>query len=78
MKNKDMPFSYYNNRRQQSNKHFCKRLGHNIETCYQRNKLVVSISIAIVANTESIQPMAPVFVKSKFSRSTITISIVDF
>ena len=56
---------------------FCKCLGDNIETCYQCNKLAVSISVATIANTESIQPMAPISAKSKCSRSTITISIVD-
>ena len=37
MKNKDKSSSFCNNRRRQSNKHFCnfyKRFGHNIETCY--------------------------------------------
>ena len=51
--------------------------GHNIETCYQRNKSVVSISAAIVANTESVQPMAPVFAQSHSSGSTFTISRDD-
>ena len=80
MKNKDRSYFYCNNRRRQSNKrfcNFCKRLGHNIETCYQRNKSAMSISIAIVANTKIIQPMAPVSAKSKSSGSTITISTVD-
>ena len=77
MKNKDKSSSFCNNRRQQSNKHFCnfcKHFGHNIETCYQRNKLAVSISAATVANTESVQPMAPVSAQSQSSRSTFTIS----
>ena len=77
MKNKDKSSSFCNNRRQQSNKrfcNFCKHFGHNIETCYQRNKLAVSISAATVANTESVQPMAPVSAQSQSSRSTFTIS----
>ena len=80
MKNKDKSSSFCNNRRQQSNKrfcNFCKRFGHNIETCYQRNKSVVSISAATVANTESVQPMAPVSAKSQSSGSTFTISRDD-
>ena len=80
MKNKDMSSSYCNNCCQQSNEHFCnfcKRLDHNIETCYYHNKSVASISSAIVANTKSIQPMAPVSMLSKSSGSTITISTVD-
>ena len=80
MKNNDMSYSYCNYRRQQSNKrfyNFCKYLDHNIETCYHHNKSVVFISVATVANIESIQPMAPVFAKSKSSRSTITISTID-
>ena len=71
---------YYYNRCWQSNKcfcNFCKRLGHNIETCYQHNKLAVTISATTVANTESIQPMASISAKSKSYGSTITISIVD-
>ena len=77
MKNQDKSSSFCNNRRQQSNKcfcNFCKRFGHNIETCYQRNKSAVSISAAIVANTESVQPMASVSAQSQSSRSTFTIS----
>ena len=80
MKNKNKSSSFYNNRHRQSNKsvcNFCKRFGHNIRFCYQHNKSTVSISTATVANTESIQPMAPVSTKSKSSRSTITISTVD-
>ena len=80
MKNKNKSSSFCNNRRQQSNKrfcNFCKRFGHNIETCYQRNKLVVSISAVIVANTESVQPMAPIFAQSHSSGSTFTISRDD-
>ena len=46
-------------------------------TCYHRNKSIVSISATTVANTESIQPMAPIFAKSKSLGSTITISTVD-
>lgn len=77
MKNKDRPPSYCNNRRQQCNKRFCKRLGHNIETCYHHNKSAISIFTATIANTESIQPMAPIFTYSKSSRYTITVSTVD-
>ena len=80
MKNKDKSSSYYNNHYRQSSKHFCKFckcLGHTIEICYHRNKLVVSIFAATVATTKSIQPMAPVSAQSKSSRSTITISTID-
>ena len=80
MKNKDKSSFYCNNHRRQSNKHFCnlcKRLDHDIETCYQCNKSTISISAAIVANSESIQPMAAISAKSKSSRSNITISTVD-
>ena len=77
MKNKDMSSSYCNNRRQQSNKHFCKRFGHNIEICYHCNKLAISISAATVANTESVQPMALVSTQSKSSRRTFTMSTND-
>ena len=72
-----MSSSYCNNRRQQSNKHFCKRFGHNIEICYHCNKLAISISAAIVANTESVQPMAPVSAQSKSSRRSFTMSTND-
>ena len=81
MKNKDRFFFYCNNHSRQSNKCFCnfyKRLGHNIKTCYQCNKSVVSISAATVTNTESIQPMALFSAMSKSSESTITISTIDF
>ena len=83
MKNKDKSSSFYNNRRQQSNKrfcsfcNFCKRFGHNIETCYQLNKSAVSISATTVVNTESVQPMAPVSTQSQSSGSTFTISRDD-
>ena len=79
MKNKGKS-SFCNNRRQQSNKrfcNFCKCFGHNIKTCYQRNKSAVSISTVIVANTESVQPMAPIFAQSHSSGSTFTISRDD-
>ena len=59
------------------NRCFCKRLVHNIETCYQRNKLIVSISAATIANTKSIHPMALVSSMSKSSGSIITISTID-
>ena len=54
--------SSFSNRRKQTNKKFCnycKRLGHTIETCYHRSK-----SIAIVANTEPIPPMASISAES--------------
>ena len=79
MKNKDRSSSCCNNRRRQSNKclcNFCKCFGHNIETCYQRNKSAVSIS-ATVANTESVQPMAPVSAQSKSSERTFPVFIDD-
>ena len=77
MKNKDRSSSCCNNRHRQSSKrfcNFCKRFGHSIETCYHRNKLTVSISAATIANTKSVQPMAPVSTQSQSSRSTFTIS----
>ena len=80
MKNKDKSSSCSNNRRRQSNKHFCnfcKRFGHNFETCYLRNKSAVSISAATVANTESGQPMAPVSAQFQSSGSTFIISRDD-
>ena len=80
MKNKDKSSSFCNNRRRQSNKHFCnfcKRFGHNIETCYQRNKSAVFISTATIASIESVEPMAIVSAKSQSSRSTFTISRDD-
>ena len=52
-------------------------VGHNIETCYQHNKSVASISAAIVTNTKSIQPIAPISAKSKSSGPIITIFTVD-
>ena len=80
MKNKDRSFSYCNNHRRQSSKRFCsfcKRFGRNIETCYHCNKSTASISTATIANTESVQPMAPVSTQSKSSGRTFTISIDD-
>ena len=80
MKNKDRSSSGCRNRHQQSNKrfcNFCKRFGHSIETCYRRNKSTVSISAATVANTESVQPMAPISAQSKSSGHTFTISTDD-
>ena len=80
MKNKDRSSSYCNNHLYQSIKHFCKfckHFGHNIETCYHCNKSAVSISAATVANTESVQPMAPVSAQSKSSGGTFTMSIDD-
>ena len=73
MKNKDRSSSCYNNCHQQSS----KRFGHNIETCYHRNKLIVSIFAVTIANTESIQPMAPISTQSKSSRRTFTMSTDD-
>ena len=80
MKNKDKFSSFCNNRRRQSNNRFCnlsKRFGHSIETCYHCNKSVVSISAATIANTESIQPMAPVYAQSKSLGHTFTIFTDD-
>ena len=77
MKNKDMSSSGCHNHHQQSNKcfcNFCKCFGHNIETCYHRNKTAVSISATTVANTKSVQPMAPICAQSKSSGRTLTIS----
>ena len=81
MKNKDKYSSFYDNRHRQSGKrfcNFCKHFGHSIEICYHRNKSTVSISTTSVANTESVQPMAPVFAQSQSSGSTFTISRDDF
>ena len=75
-----MPSSYCNNHSRQSNKwfcNFCRHLGHSIEICYHHNKSFVSISVATVANTESIRPMAPICTKSKSFGSTITISSIN-
>ena len=80
MKNKDMSSSCCNNCRRQSSKsfcNFCKRFGHSIETCYRRNKSAVTISTATVANTESVQPMAPIFTQFKSSERTFTMSTDD-
>ena len=80
MKNKNKSSSCCNNRRRQSNKrfcNFCKRFSHSFETCYLRNKSAVSIFAATVANTESGQPIAPVFTQSQSSGSTFTISKDD-
>ena len=80
MKNKGKSSSYCNNRRRQSIKrfcNFCKHFGHSFETCYHRNKSVISVSVATIANTESGQPMAPVSAQSQSSRSTFTISKDD-
>ena len=80
MKNKGRSSSCCNNHRLQSSKrfcNFCKHFGHNIETCYHRNKSAVSICATIVANTESVQPMAPVSAQSKSSGRTFTMSTDD-
>ena len=80
MKNKDRSSSCCNNCHRQFSKrfcNFCKRFGHSIETCYRRNKSAVSISAATVANTESVQPMAPIFAQSKSSERTFTMSTDD-
>ena len=79
MKNKDKSSTCCNDRRQQSSKHFCnfcKCFGHKIEICYHCNKSVVSIA-ATIANTENIQPMAPVYAQSKSLGHTFTISTDD-
>ena len=76
MKNKDRSSSCCNNCRRQSSKrfcNFCKRFSHSIETCYRRNKSAVTISAATIANTESVQPMAPVSTQFKSSDRTFTI-----
>ena len=81
MKNKDMSSSSCHNHHRQSNKrfcNFCKRFGHNIETCYRHNKTAISISAATIANIESVQPMAPISAQSKSSDHTFTISTNDF
>ena len=75
-----MSSSYCNNCRRQSSKrfcNFCKRFGHSIETCYRRNKSAISISTATIANTDSVQPMAPIFAQSKSSERTFTMSTDD-
>ena len=80
MKNTDKSSSFCNNHRQQSNKCFCnfrKRFDHNIETCYQCNKSAGSISVAIIANTTSVQPMASVLAQSLSSGSIFPISKYD-
>ena len=80
MKNKGKSSSCYNNHRRQYIKHFCnfcKHFGYSFETCYHRNKLVVSVFAATVANTENGQPMAPVSAQSQSSGSTFTISRDD-
>ena len=80
MKNKDMSSSCCNNRCRESSKrfyNFCKCFGHNIETCYHRNKSTVSIFAVNIANTESVQPMAPVSAQSKSSEHTFTMSTDD-
>ena len=80
MKNKDKSSSFCNNCRQQSKKrlcNFCKCFGHNIETCYQRNKSTFSISAATVASIENVQPMALVSAQSQSSRSIFIISKDD-
>ena len=79
MKNKNRSSSCCNNRRQSSKRfcNFCKHFGHNIKTCYHRNKSAVSISTATVVNTKSVQPMAPVSAQSKSSECTCTMSTND-
>ena len=80
MKNKDRSSSGCHNRHRQSNKrfcNFCKRFGHNIKTCYHRNKTVITVFAATVANTESVQPMAPISAQSKSSGRTFSISTDD-
>ena len=53
---------------------FCKCFGYNIETCYHRNKSAISIFAATVANTKSVQPLAPASTQSKSLRRTFTMS----
>ena len=68
-----MSYSYCNNHYRQSSKRFCnfyKHFGHSIETCYYRNKSVILIFVAIVANIESVQPMALISTQSKSSGCT--------
>ena len=80
MKNKNMSSSCCNNHRRQFSKrfcNFCKRFGHDIETCNHHNKSTISISTATVAKAKSVQPMAPVSAHSQSSRSTFTISRDD-
>ena len=80
MKNKDRSSSGCHNRCRKSSKrfcNFCKCFGHNIETCYYHNKSAVSISTVTIANTESVQPIAPVSAQSKSSSRTFTISTDD-
>ena len=80
MKNKDRSsFGFHNCRRQFSKRFcdFCKHFGHNIETCYYRNKSTVSISITTIANIESVQPIAPVFAQFKSSGHTFIMSTDD-
>ena len=80
MKNKDRSSSGCHNCHRQSNKcicNFCKRFDHDIKTCYHRNKTAVSVSAVTVANTKSVQPMAPVSAQSKSSGRIFTISIDD-
>ena len=73
MKNKNRSSSCYNNYHQQSS----KRFGHNIETCYHRNKSVVPIFAATIANTESVQPMTHISAQSKSLGHTFTMSTDD-
>ena len=75
-----MSFSCCNNHRWQSSKcfcNFCKHFGHNIETCYHRNKSTISNSAATIANIESVQPMASVSTQSKSSGRIFTMSTDD-
>ena len=51
--------------------------GHNIETCYLRNKSTISFSAATVANIKSVQPMALVSAQSKSSGRIFTMSADD-
>ncbi|KAL0008263.1 hypothetical protein SO802_009765 [Lithocarpus litseifolius] len=63
------------NRHKQSNKKFynyCKHPSDTIETCCCRNK-----SIAVVANTESTQPMSSISTESQYYGSTINLSSTE-
>ena len=76
MKNKDRSSSCCNNRRRQSSKCFLQFL-QTFWPQYRRNKSAISISAATVANTESVQPMAPVSAQSKSLERIFTMSTND-
>ena len=89
MKNKDRSYFYCNNCRRQSNKrfcNFCKRLGHNIETCYQRNKsacpfLLLLLLTLRLSNQWLLSPQSPSLLDplSPFPQLTFkTLSLIPF